>query len=171
MRYEGLSALLASLVAAALLAGCAAQPPVTVAEPRLTRERPVEVPEARPVKPPMEKAAEVIDNQLNVFFSKASSTVSDSEKEKLRAHAERLKSDSHQKVTLLGHTDDLGSPSYNIALTDMRVSAVIRVLKAYGVSTVQIARQLVGREHRPATCKTESCLQKYRRVELIYSSR
>lgn len=156
----------ALLLGLGLLAGCASQPAPTPAP------EPVVAPS--PAPPPAvnnETKTEVtLDEETNVFFMLASSTLSRDEKDKLRRHAARLKEDGEQIVTLVGHTDNTGSRAYNLAIADQRVNAVARYLKALGVPTRQVRKGFAPREQTPPTCKSSACLQKMRRVELIFAA-
>lgn len=177
------------LAAVVLLGGCAAPPSggegaggakpparqegVGSPPPSLAKQLvpPPDAPSLESSKASDEKITAAISDQFNVYFAVGSSALSEAEKEKLRGHAERLKEDRHLHVTLFGHADDTGSRSYNLALTDMRVSAVSKQLRSFGVSARQMRRNVTGRERRVSHCAFEACRQKLRRVELVYSSR
>ncbi|MBS1160991.1 MAG: OmpA/MotB [Proteobacteria bacterium] len=164
------------LAGVALLAGCSAPPArqagaVSPPPPVEQGVPPAEAPSLESSKASDEKITAAISDDFNVYFAVGSSTISEVEKEKLRGHAERLKEDKQLHVTLFGHADDTGSRSYNLALTDMRVSAVSKQLRSFGVSARQMRRNVIGRERRASHCKFEACRQKLRRVELVYSRR
>ena len=77
-----------------------------------------------PSSPPDQAAPAVTDEQListvdierNIFFARRSTAVDPAELYKLRQQAQRLLADPKLVVTLVGHTDDLGSASYNLAI-------------------------------------------------------
>lgn len=171
MKPSRLSAL--PLVAASLLlllAGCAGGP-----QPLLERlqgrsetgggenRRPVAERPRAGVVPPPEIAADE-----NIFFSFGEARIEAGELAKLAAHAARLKADPKLGVMLVGHTDDLGSPAYNLAIAQQRVDAVFDVLRGQGVGRGQMRRYPVGSEKAPAGCREEACRKKLRRVELVY---
>jgi len=104
----------------------------------------------------------------NVFFALRSVMVSDTDKEKLRQHANRLKSNRRERVLLVGHSDDQGSHNYNLAITEERLMAVDKLLRTYGVSARQIRRNRTGNVKNRNPCATNDCLQQMRRVELVY---
>jgi outer membrane protein OmpA-like peptidoglycan-associated protein len=118
---------------------------------------------------PADVAPPVLVEENNVFFRVRSALISAEDQEKLKRHAERLKADRRTTVTLVGHTDELGSRSYNLALTEERLSAVSKQLRSYGVSPRQIRRNRSGGVRQHAGCTTDECRDRVRRVELVYS--
>lgn len=165
------SPLLPLLLAALLLAGCAGGP-----QPLLERwqgrndtaqassGQPVVLRPANTVQSP---AAGISDE--DVFFALGEARIDSEALPKLAAHAARLKSDPKLCVTLVGHTDDLGSPAYNLAIAQQRVDAVFDALRGLGVSRNQLRRYPVGSEKAPAGCRQEACRSKLRRVEFQYA--
>jgi len=159
----------ALLIALGLFAGCASQPaPAPKPEP-VVAPSPA-TPVAKAAETEKEKLDIAPDEEHNVFFTLASSSLSHGEKNKLRRHAAHLKENIERTVTLVGHTDNTGSRAYNLAIADQRVNAVARYLKALGVAPHQVRKGFAPREQTPATCKTSACLQKMRRVELIFAA-
>jgi outer membrane protein OmpA-like peptidoglycan-associated protein len=103
-----------------------------------------------------------------IRFPPRVTTVDQIGKEKLRQHAEYLKQDPKRTIVLSGHTDDLGSRSYNLIIAEERIAAVSKLLRAYGVPNRQIQRKSVRKDKSPASCISMDCRQKMRRVELLY---
>jgi len=103
-----------------------------------------------------------------IFFSRGEVRLESEEVQKLLAHVLRLKADSKLVLTLVGHTDDLGSPAYNLAIAQQRVDAVYEALRGQGVARNQLRRYAVGSEKMPADCRSASCREQMRRVELVY---
>lgn len=157
------------LALAAVLAGCAGAPPVEVGSPG---EPAVSVSPAPLPMPPAEVAEKEAPPPLapadNVFFRAGATQLDAAEQSKLPAHARRLKDDPRQVLTLVGHTDDQGSRSYNLAIAEGRVEAVFRALRKMGVPARQLQRYPVGREKTRRGCTTAECRQTMRRVELVY---
>ena len=110
-----------------------------------------------------------ISEEAAVFFSLGSASLNYKEKQKLDALAQRLTEDPHQLVTLIGHANDNGSSSYNWAVSDSRVSAVVDFLRSHGVPNGRIRKQAIGGEKTPKSCRSLECRQKSRRVDLIIS--
>ncbi|MBE2260324.1 MAG: OmpA family protein [Candidatus Accumulibacter sp.] len=107
-----------------------------------------------------------------VYFGFGEATISSEGAEILRQNAQKLKEEPQLVVTLVGHTDNLGSTAYNLAVADRRTEAVSDKLRALGVPRNQIRRLPVGSEHsRKEACDSETCRQSMRKVELVYERR
>ncbi len=59
--------------------------------------------------------------------------------------AEMLKSDSHRKLRITGHTDAKGDDDYNIRLSQARATSVKQQLAALGVSPDQVVTEGLGK--------------------------
>ena len=116
-----------------------------------------------------EQTIEPVSEESNIFFLLRSTTVDEAGKEKLRRHADRLKSNPMETVSLVGYTDDQGSRNYNLAITQERLLVVEKLLKSYRVPARQIRRKRIGSLKSSPACKTDRCRQQMRRVELVYS--
>lgn len=170
-------------LAAALLAGCAAAPPgPEAAAPRAVR--PAALPPAPAAAPPLAspppapapKAADPEppappDYDNNVYFDSGKAAIGTAGLATLARHAERLKADPEAVVTLVGHTDPLGSRAYNLAVCEARLDSVEDALRARGVARRQIRRIGLRIETREdEACRAEGCRQSLRRVELVYGA-
>ncbi len=157
---------------ALLLAGCAGKAPVKVEVPAAPAEsRPPLAPPAAPVASvPAEVAVTLprLDDGNNIFFRSAATQFEPTERHKLLPHAQRLKADGKLVLVLIGHTDDLGSPAYNVAIAENRVDAVFQALRSLGVPARQMQRYPAGEEKARNGCATAECRVFMRRVELVY---
>jgi len=107
-----------------------------------------------------------------VYFAFGESMIDQESAEILRLNAIKLKEDPQLVVTLVGHTDNLGSAAYNLAVADKRIEAVSDRLRSLGVAKNQIRRLPVGSEKSSKqACDTEACRRTMRRVELVYDRR
>lgn len=152
-----------------LLAGCASQnaPDVApVANDAPVQEKHVQIAEKQLTEAEIIAAVNV---ENSVFFPPSGAKLDQASRQRLLKHAARLKDNPDLQVTLAGHTDHLGSPSYNLAIAEQRINAVMDVLRAQRIPVTQIRRQVVGSEQVPANCKSPECRRKMRRVELIFS--
>ena len=158
------------LLCALLLFGCATPPVQQAAAPPAERKPEVLAAPAVAPKPtaPPETPAAKIDDDSNVFFAFGATIVDPAGQEKLRPHAQRLQEDPELVVTLIGHTDNMGSRAYNVAIAEKRIESVSALLRSYGVAKKQIRRYAVGSERGDKACQTAACRQKMRRVELSY---
>lgn len=120
--------------------------------------------------PPLSEKALIaaVNDENSIFFPPAGTTVDARGHARLMEHANRLKASPDLVVTLIGHTDDLGSPSYNLAIAEQRVNAVYAILRSQRVPVTQIRRYGVGNEEMERACKSEACRSKMRRVELVF---
>lgn len=144
--------------AAATVAPTASVPPVAVAPP--LREAPAASSEAQVMA--------AVNEGNSVFFASGGSEIDAAGRRLLQQHAERLKANPRWRVTLVGHTNDLGSPAYNLAIAEQRVDAVYRSLREAGVPLRQLRRYVVGAEKTSKACRSAECRRKMRRVELVY---
>jgi outer membrane protein OmpA-like peptidoglycan-associated protein len=82
--------------------------------------------------------------------------------------------DKYPKTDLLivGHTDQLGSQSYNQALSERRARSAATYLVSQGVSGARMATRGLGETEPVASNETEAGRQANRRVEVaIYASK
>lgn len=159
------------------LPGCAELPPAgppaaaTPAVPAVVRDgAPAPPPpapaEAVPPGPGEGQAMAVADN--SIFFARSRAEVDEDGRRTLQRHAQRLKDNPKLQLTLVGHTDDLGSRAYNLAIVEQRIDAVYRLLRGLGVPVRQLRRYAVGAEHAGKACRPPECRRNMRRVDLQY---
>lgn len=86
----------------------------------------------------------------------------------IAAHAHALARNASVRVRLEGHTDERGSPEYNIGLGERRAQAVRRALMLQGVTDAQVATVSYGEERPALAGQGEEAWAKNRRVEFIY---
>lgn len=155
----------------AWLAGCASPKPVIQETPPPAPSHPIPAapPPVAEAEPGGEKGQPPLPEENCIYFTLRSSTISAKERPKLDAVAEQLLEDRKQVVTLIGHANDNGSPSFNLAVSDSRVAAVAEQLRKRGVARAQIRREALGSERIPKNCRSNECRQKSRKVELILS--
>lgn len=163
-------------LAVTLLAACASHPrpekpdaaggvAVAAAPPVVAATGP-----AVPDKPPRAGQSESlpVNKEESIFFAPGSSAIASSERSKLKLLAGRLLAERRQSVTLVGYAADHGSPSFNLAIADSRISAVANVLKKHGVNAYQIRRSVGSGEVKSAPCSSSECWRWMRRVEFVF---
>jgi OOP family OmpA-OmpF porin len=148
-------------------------PRVIAPEPVAATPPPAPAPAPAPVVRPLMKVAFSADSLFD--FDKA--IVKPLGKQHLDKFAADLRGTRYEVITIVGHTDRLGSPSYNMALSTRRAEAV----KAYLADTASIpASKMTTRgasEAQPVTkageCRGQkpsksliACLQADRRVDV-----
>lgn len=155
--------------------GCSTSRPPVVQPP--SNESPSVAVPVIPVPPqdvvpalvPKEEAVVLVPEENNIFFALRSALISETQKEKLRRHAARLKANRKELVVLVGHSDGQGSRNYNVAITEERLAAVEQLLRRYGVPISQIRRNRSASVRGTNQCSTDVCRQQMRRVELVFS--
>lgn len=152
-----------------LLAGCASQEVFDAPSAPAAEAAPVKPVQASEKKKTEAEIIAAINVENSVFFPSSGTTVDEASRQSLLKHAARLKANPNLQVTLVGHTDHLGSPSYNLAIAEQRINAVFAILRSQWIPVTQIRRQVVGSEQVPANCKSAECRRKMRRVELVFS--
>ncbi|HEX6176644.1 MAG TPA: OmpA family protein [Candidatus Binatia bacterium] len=80
-----------------------------------------------------------------------------------------LKNNPDHHIALEGHTDSVGSESYNIDLSRQRAEAVRQFLVQNGVNTRNISTRGLGEAYPVASNNTEAGRLQNRRVEIIIS--
>jgi outer membrane protein OmpA-like peptidoglycan-associated protein len=160
-------------ILALLLTACdTLQPlrPGSEAAPVAAHSRPADVPLSSAPSLQEQKLMATVDGQNSLFFASDSSEIDAGGRARLQSHAQRLLGDPRLTVTLTGHSDDVGSPAYNLALAEQRINVVHQILREQGVPPRQLRRYAVGQEKVPALCRTAECRRRMRRVDLVYAS-
>ncbi|MBL8372984.1 OmpA family protein [Accumulibacter sp.] len=166
-----------SLAIALLLAACA----TGEKRPAGDEVTPASPTQAKALRPPLStakagtgKAMPFADDpaERTVYFASGDAAIDSQGDAVLRQNAQKLKEDSQLVVVLVGHTDNLGSAAYNLAVADKRTDAVSERLRSLGVPRNQIRRLPLGSEESSKQkCDSESCRRSMRRVELVYERR
>ncbi|WP_300454926.1 OmpA family protein [Accumulibacter sp.] len=140
----------------------------------MATKEPVSRPPALAVRAAAAKPTPFVDEEAMrvVYFAFGEAMIDSESADILRQNAQKLKEDPQLVVTLVGHTDNLGSAAYNLAVADKRIEAVSDRLRSLGVPRNQIRRLPVGSEQSSKqSCDSEACRRKMRRVELVYERR
>jgi peptidoglycan-associated lipoprotein len=113
------------------------------------------------------KRDEVFFKANTVYFDFDRSTIKSSERAKIEAVANHLKSQPTYKVKVEGHCDERGTEGYNLSLGERRALAVRTYLVNLGISADRVYTISFG-EARPAVDgHTEAAWSKNRRGEFI----
>jgi peptidoglycan-associated lipoprotein len=103
-----------------------------------------------------------------VYFGFDQYSVDEASLNVLRYYADVMLDNPNTTVKLEGHTDERGSPAYNLALGERRAIAVLDVMKAYGIAENRMIAISFG-EERPTTLgQSEEAYSMNRRVELNF---
>ncbi|MCF8179483.1 MAG: OmpA family protein [Sulfuritalea sp.] len=105
----------------------------------------------------------------SAYFSPGSSRIDSQASRTIQRHAARLVEQPGLFVTLVAHTDDLGSASIELAKGHERLLAVKKMLEDLKVSGTRIRTENHGNESRAgSTCGNEECRRKNRRVDFVF---
>lgn len=102
-----------------------------------------------------------------VYFDYDSSAVRSSERSKVAAVADYLKTNPSQKLLIEGHCDERGTDEYNRALGERRALAVREVLVGLGTDANRVHTISYGRNRLADTGRSEAAHRKNRRDEFV----
>ena len=85
-----------------------------------------------------------------IYFEFDKSDLDDAAKAKLQENADWMKADPKRIITIEGHTDEVGTPEYNIGLGERRARASKEYLVRLGVDASRVSIISYG-EERPAS--------------------
>lgn len=103
-----------------------------------------------------------------IRFAFDNSDISSDYRELLQAHAEYLVSNPNVNVVIEGHTDERGTPEYNIALGERRANSVVNYLQNLGVLSSQMSTVSYGEEMPEVRRSNENAWAQNRRAVLVY---
>jgi peptidoglycan-associated lipoprotein len=189
-RMAGILAL--SLVASLGVAACSKKapavtpappppPPITTAPATPPAPPPPPAPPAEPRPAPLTEdqifAQKTVD-QLNaerplgdVFFDLDESTVREDARAPLQKNADWMKRWPTIRIVVEGHSDERGTPEYNLALGDRRAGAVRDYLVSLGIVADRVAIVSKGKESPFCTESAESCWQQNRRGHFLITAK
>lgn len=160
------------LCAATLLGavGCATKNPEAVRTDlsgggRTAPTAPVTPPPAATTTLQHDDGAEGLD-AAPLYYSLDSATLTDDSQERLRTLAAFLRRHPEQGVRISGHTCDLGTSEYNLALGQKRAHAARDYLVALGVNPERVNALTLGEERPAEDGENEASRQRNRRSEL-----
>jgi peptidoglycan-associated lipoprotein len=131
----------------------------------------VQVETAEPVMSPAEQMRQKLDalrQENTIYFDFDRATVRPEFVEVLEAHGTFLRANPSVRVTIEGHSDERGTPEYNIALGERRAQAVVSYLQNLGVSAGQVSTVSYGEEKPVDRSRSETSFAKNRRAVLVY---
>ncbi len=147
-------------------------PPPPKVEPPPPPPPPVEPPPPPKAKPKPEaappKAAEAIDLVgLRIQFAFDDYGLSTKAKENLEKLGAWMSRNSAEKIQIEGHTCDIGTAEYNLALGERRANSAKKYLEGLGVASGRVSTISYGEERPLVPNKNEAERSKNRRDEFI----
>ncbi|VVT18825.1 Outer membrane protein A precursor [Marinobacter salarius] len=128
---------------------------------------------APPAEAKPEPKVQVVTLSADILFGFGESELTSQGKDRLREVAENLQAAyQNPMVTLIGHTDRLGSFDSNMDLSQRRAEAVRRQLAKSGLSNSEMIAEGRGEMEPVVVCQTDQveelkqCLQPNRRVDI-----
>lgn len=116
----------------------------------------------------MRQKFEALRQDNTVYFDFDKDEIKGQYAQLLQAHAEFLKDHNAIKVLIEGHTDERGTPEYNISLGERRAKAVAKYLQNLGVDVYQLSVVSYGEEKPADAAHSEDAYAKNRRAVLVY---
>jgi outer membrane protein OmpA-like peptidoglycan-associated protein len=124
-----------------------------------------------PVPPALIEAAEPDFKGPQVVFAPGSAELPRTASSVLDDIAAKLKADPLVNVMLVGHTEDLGSSEFSMAVASKCTQAVGQALIKRGARPSQIRMQPRGHEKTVAKrCTSAACKKQMRRVDIVLST-
>ena len=102
-----------------------------------------------------------------VYFGYDSSDLGSGTREKLENNAEWIREHPNTTIQLQGHTDERGTPEYNLALGEARARSVRKYLIKLGIDASRLDVLSYGEEMPAAYGSSPSDFEKNRRVEFV----
>jgi peptidoglycan-associated lipoprotein len=109
--------------------------------------------------------------QRVIYFDLDKTDIHSEFQAQIACHAEYLRQFPGARMTLEGNADERGTRDYNQGLGERRGNAVSSALSAAGASTSQLNVVSYGEERPVCREHNESCWQKNRRVDIVYTSK
>ncbi|WP_371373124.1 peptidoglycan-associated lipoprotein Pal [Thalassotalea aquiviva] len=111
---------------------------------------------------------EQLQTENTVYFDYDTSKLAAEVTATLDLHAKFLVANPNVRVIIEGHTDERGTPEYNIALGERRAQAVQKYLENSGALPSQIETVSYGEEKPAISSSTDAAYAKNRRAVLVY---
>lgn len=110
-------------------------------------------------------------SQREIYFEFDRSDVQSQYLPVIRAHAAYARANGSARVLLEGHADERGSREYNLSLGERRGDSVLDLMNAEGASSSQVEVVSYGEERPVCRQSSETCWERNRRVEIVYTAR
>lgn len=104
---------------------------------------------------------------LQINFETGKSAIKPDSEVIVNQIAEMLKADPSLKVSIEGHTDNVGSPGSNKVLSEARAKSVVAALSAKGIDKTRLSAKGWGQEKPVADNGTDEGKAKNRRVDVV----
>ncbi len=109
-----------------------------------------------------------LQDKNTIYFAFDSENIQDQYLSVMQAHAQYLRNNPEARVIIEGHTDERGTPEYNIALGERRARSVARYMQNLGVDVNQLSIVSYGEEKPADPGHSEAAWSHNRRAVLNY---
>lgn len=103
-----------------------------------------------------------------IYFDLDKYEIKDEFKDLVTAHANFLNKNRAFKMRIQGHTDERGTPEYNLSLGQKRAEALKRMLILLGAKEEQVEAVSYGKQQPAVEGHTEEAWAKNRRAHMLY---
>jgi outer membrane protein OmpA-like peptidoglycan-associated protein len=112
----------------------------------------------------------IVTFNSNVLFGFDKSDLTDQAKSTVNDLTTILQKYPNENVLVIGHTDDVGTDSYNQKLSERRASSVASYLISSGISSARISTKGMGEADPKVPNDTEAHRAENRRVEFVLTA-
>ena len=116
---------------------------------------------------PLEPKQHVMEEVFEILFDFDKATIKPEYEDLIRKLATATQNNKNIKVSVVGHTDTMGSSNYNYALGGRRAEAVQKMLIKYGIPASQIVAVSSGEEDLAVQTPDNVANAKNRRVRVV----
>ncbi len=104
---------------------------------------------------------------LYINFETRKSTIQSESQEVVNQVAQMLQANASLKISIEGHTDNVGNPASNKSLSENKAKAVMDALVAKAIDKSRLTSKGWGQDKPVADNRTEDGQAKNRRVEIV----
>lgn len=116
---------------------------------------------------PLEPKQHVMEEVFEILFDFDKATIKPEYEDLIKKLATATQNNKNIKVSVVGHTDTMGSSDYNYALGGRRAEAVQKMLIKYGIPASQIVAVSAGEEDLAIPTPNEVANAENRRVRVV----
>lgn len=114
-------------------------------------------------------ASQAMASDDSVFFAAGTAHLDTEANSTLLRHITKLRAHPDLQVTIVAHTDDLGSASLELARSQMRLDTVRAYLDDAKIAPGRVRALNSGSENGPPSpCNDEECRRSRRRVDFLF---
>lgn len=114
-------------------------------------------------------AAQAVASDDSIYFPAGAASLDGAANATLQRHVVTLRSHPELQVTIVAHTDDLGSASLELARSQLRLDAVRTYLDHANIAPGRVRALNSGSENGPPSpCNDDECRRTRRRVDFLF---